>query len=347
MACKFFKQKKQVSYDDGVTWIDVTPAEYQKGSLYEYDSADCPDIDYSTHYLTFVANEDAQFTFQCNDVYYSLDSGSTWTLLYSGVNTPTILAGSSILWKANLTPTVTSGMQGIGRFTSTGKFDIEGNVMSLLYGDSFQNQRSLSGKDYAFNGLFTSNSVVNANNLILPATTLSKYCYKSMFAYCSNLISVPKLPATTLAEECYRRMFADSTSLTKMPNLPATTLAKNCYESMFNGCTSLSIVYNLPATVMAEGCYGGMFGGCTSLVTAPSLPATTLAKDCYGSMFVNCSSLNNVTCLATNISATHCTTDWLYNVAASGTFTKTSSMSSWTIGSNGIPNGWTVQNYNS
>lgn len=38
---KYYKQKKQVSYDEGVTWSDVTPPEYQKGALYEEDSPDC------------------------------------------------------------------------------------------------------------------------------------------------------------------------------------------------------------------------------------------------------------------------------------------------------------------
>ena len=40
-TCKYYKQKKQVSYDNGVTWQDVVPAEYQKGSLYESQSIDC------------------------------------------------------------------------------------------------------------------------------------------------------------------------------------------------------------------------------------------------------------------------------------------------------------------
>lgn len=39
--CKYYKQKKQVSYDSGATWQDVVPAEYQKGSLYEPNSTDC------------------------------------------------------------------------------------------------------------------------------------------------------------------------------------------------------------------------------------------------------------------------------------------------------------------
>jgi hypothetical protein len=52
-----------------------------------------------------------------------------------------------------------------------------------------------------------------------------------------------------------------------------------------------------------------------------------------------------VTCLATDITASGCTTDWLEGVAASGNFTKASSMKSWETGTSGIPSGWTVANY--
>lgn len=38
---KYYKQKKQVSYDSGTTWSDVTPPEYQTGGLYETGSTDC------------------------------------------------------------------------------------------------------------------------------------------------------------------------------------------------------------------------------------------------------------------------------------------------------------------
>ena len=38
---KYYKQQKQVSYDEGETWENVVPAEYQQGSIVEYHSADC------------------------------------------------------------------------------------------------------------------------------------------------------------------------------------------------------------------------------------------------------------------------------------------------------------------
>ena len=124
--------------------------------------------------------------------------------------------------------------------------------------------------------------------------------------------------------------------------LPATTLKQTCYYSMFNGCTSLTTAPALPATTLANGCYDTMFMGCTSLTTAPTLPATTLAKACYQNMFNGCTNLNYIKCLATDISATNCTTNWVQNVAATGTFVKDPNMSSWTTGNNGIPEGWTV-----
>ena len=177
----------------------------------------------------------------------------------------------------------------------------------------------------------------------LPATTLVNSCYMSMFNGCTSLTAAPALPATTLADECYSGMFTGCTSLTAAPELPATTLVNSCYMSMFNGCTSLTAAPALPATALADICYHSMFQGCTSLITAPALPATTLSQYCYFGMFNGCSNLNYIKCLATDISASNCLRNWVYGVAANGTFVKDPSMSSWPTGDSGIPSGWTVQ----
>ena len=90
--------------------------------------------------------------------------------------------------------------------------------------------------------------------------------------------------------------------------------------------------------------FNGLFSNNTKLIDASGLllPATTLKNYCYKFMFDNCTNLNSVTCLATDISATGCTDSWLKSVSATGTFTKASSMTSWTTGVSGIPSGWTV-----
>ena len=204
----------------------------------------------------------------------------------------------------------------------------------------------------------------------LPATTLADYCYDSMFYRCMGLTVAPALPATTLAEGCYCCMFQDCRGLTVAPALPATTLAGGCYTSMFQycrgltiapvlsattlaegccldmfkGCTSLTTVpATLPATTLANNCYQRMFSGCSSLTNAPVLPAPTLTNACYCQMFFQCSSLSAVTCLATSISGNMTTYQWLYGVAANGTFTKAAGMTSWQTGVDGIPSGWTVK----
>ena len=60
-------------------------------------------------------------------------------------------------------------------------------------------------------------------------------------------------------------------------------------------------------------------------------------------MFYGCSLLNYIKCLATNISANYCLSDWVNGVASSGKFVKAASMTSWTKGISGIPDGWAVQ----
>lgn len=254
--------------------------------------------DYSQDYLTFRALEDGTFSFSgegansANTLEYSVDSGSTWSTLQNSGTTPTVTSGNTILWKASGL-TISIGV-GIGTFSSSGQFEAEGNIMSILFGDDFSGQTSLSGKDYVFFGLFLNcTGVTSAENLVLPATTLANSCYSRMFYYCPSLATAPELPATTLAD--------------------------SCYDSMFNMC-----------------------GG---LTTAPVLPATTLVSKCYQGMFQYCSSLNSITCLATNITASRCLSKWVMSVSSSGTFTKATSMTSWTTGTSGIPTNWTVVDY--
>ena len=243
--------------------------------------------DYSQDYLTTVALENGTITFtptESNAISYSTDNGNTWV---EG-NSVNVVNGDKVLWKGMMTPSV---YDGIGKFSSTCNFDVQGNIMSLIYGDDFKNQLSLEGKDYCFYCLFSgATKVVSAENLILPATTLALACYGGMFYGCTSLTSVPELPATTLANYCYLSMFLECTSLTSAPELPATTLTYGCYGSMFGGCTSLTSAPELPVTTLAESCYEAMFSNCTSLTSAPELPATTLAESCYNNMFNTCTS---------------------------------------------------------
>ena len=179
----------------------------------------------------------------------------------------------------------------------TANVKVYGNIMSLVDEEGFATNTTLR-EIYAFCMLFSGNAnLTDASGLLLPATTLTKYCYYRMFQGCTSLTTAPA-------------------------TLPAETLVERCYNSMFLNCSSLTTAPALPAEVLANSCYDAMFGNCTSLTTAPVLPAKTLAEYCYQAMFQGCSNLSSVTCLATNIDATDCTTNWLKNAGTQATAPK-------------------------
>lgn len=199
----------------------------------------------SKDYLTFVVLGDGKFEFtNYSAIQYSLDRGKTWTNLSStGV---TVYSGQRISWKANITP---QGYVGVGTFSSTCDFNAEGNAMSLMYGDDFVGQRVLKGTE-AYSGfvnLFEENThIINAENLQLPATGLTEYCYFNMFYGCTSLITPPELPMPELGADgkikalgCYYGMFMNCTSLERSPKLEAPYVNYGCYDYMFWNCPSL------------------------------------------------------------------------------------------------------------
>ena len=185
-----------------------------------------------------------------------------------------------------------SGSSGSYFIGTTAGFTLKGNIMSLFNSTDFATMDTIpyQAPVIPLYAMFRDcTGLTDASELLLPATTLARGCYDSMFSGCTNLTAAPALPATTLDRECYQQMFVGCTSLTTAPALPATTLTDNCYSYMFVDCTGLTVAPELPATTLAYGCYYAMFRGCTSLTTAPALPATTLANFCYYEMFSNTS----------------------------------------------------------
>lgn len=190
---------------------------------------------------------------------------------------------------------------------------VYGNVMSLINdsdaGD-FTTDVTL-GADYALYNLFIDAAKLEnhaTKKILLPATNMTVYCYKSMFERCASLQTAPSLPSESLARSCYQSMFSACTSLTTVPVLPAKSLARSCYCYMFYCCTSLQTppIDLLPATTLADYCYDHMFAGCQNLQTAPSLPAKALTSCCYQSMFASCKSLQTAPSLHAESLASSC-----------------------------------------
>ena len=178
-------------------------------------------------------------------------------------------------------------------FSATKNFNVEGNIMSLLYGDNFSGQTNLSSFAFVFGGLFSGcTTLISAQNLRLPATTLCNDCYNSMFQGCSALTTVmSSLPAITLTEGCYRSMFDKCSSLTNGPVIHASNVPQNALRSMFCDCASLTTAPAISAnTISYSGCTY-MFCNCSSLISASDLSVTTIYKHGCAHMFDYCTSL--------------------------------------------------------
>lgn len=318
------KYKKMQEYDripDGTTTATTT---YVKGDLIESASTDCS-TDYSTQYLTLVAQTDSvSFKYDTvtssNKLQYSLDSGSTWNNLSNNQSTPSVNTGDKVLFKASGLSVNTE--RGVGRITPSASATVEGNIMSLEYGDNFIGQTVVQN-NYQFRKLFSGvTTITSAENMVLPATTVRQQCYSQMFQGCTSLIKTPKTVGSSAM----------------------TWSGQYCFSNMFSYCTSLTTPSStlLPALNLGTQCYWYMFEGCSGLATAPDLLAPNTASQCYQGMFKNCSSLNYIKVLS-NSSFTM--TEWVSGVASSGTFVKNPNATWSSCGATRYPCGWTVVDY--
>lgn len=237
----------------------------------------------------------------------------TYTASLSQTGTIDVQAGDVLVFKNN------SGGYGAANaalgISGTAYFNARGNIMSTLSSNDFENLTSIPGSGYTFWYFFSSANLVDASKLVLPATTLTSYCYANMFRQCSYLIAPPQLPALKLKSYCYNGMFAE--------------------------CIHLKYGPALPSVEIENGCYYAMFYGCTSLLEAPLLPSTYLCDYCYWSMFKNCTSLKYVKVMFTDNNGTNSLTEWLSGVSSSGTLVWNKHMP----GGLGLPSsGWTGKN---
>ena len=102
---------------------------------------------------------------------------------------------------------------------------VGGNIMSLVYGGNFTGEEvtfpTSSGR---LAGLFANWSALeNAEELVLPATTLPEMVYGQMFRS-TNITKGPFLPASHIVHDAYRAMFMSCANLIEM-RVDALTVA--------------------------------------------------------------------------------------------------------------------------
>lgn len=203
--------------------------------------------DYSKDYFTIVALENGTISWSATNVQYSLNDG-TWTNWNSSL---AISADDKVRFKST-----SNGDYDHITIGATGNIDVEGNTMSLLYGDNFVSQNSL-GHGNEFKSLFEDNiHLINAGNLILPATTLSNYCYQGMFTYCDNLISAPVLPAEELTWSCYEDMFNYCPKLNSITCLATDISERNCTKNWLKSVSASGTFTKKAGTAWSTGVNG-------------------------------------------------------------------------------------------
>ena len=129
------------------------------------------------------------------------------------------------------------------------------------------------------------------------------------------------------------------------------------YENLFKETGLITAPKVLPSITIYNGSYASMFDTCTALTGSPIIKAETIAnkfglaqanKQFYR-MFYNNSNLNQITCFIdqTNMDSTQRTNyfdGWVTGVASTGNFYKKEG-TGWYTGTNGFPNGWTMNVY--
>lgn len=293
------------------SYISGWSAGYSSG--YTDGSQSSGSTGYSSQYLTFEVISDGIINWKTTSsaftrtIEYKKNDGE-WTEITSTTGNGTsisVVSGDTVQFRGNNTGYGLNGTDYNSFKDTTCDFNIYGNIMSLINSNNFNNQYILYS-NYTFKSLFYSTNCISAENLILPAVSLSNSCYRSMFGTCSKLIKAPALPANRLVDYCYSYMFEYCDSLTNTPELPARYLAGACYHSMFKGCTSLTTAPTLSSTNLGQYCYSYMFDSCTSLTAATELPATSLENYCYESMFRKCTSLTTAPALPATTLKTNC-----------------------------------------
>ena len=236
-----------VDENDTVYYDDVLPVPYKK-QYFTIESLG----DGNTIYLK--AHDSAA----AKTVSASTDNGETWVEYTSSVDDNgtalgTLNTGDKLLIKgenARYAPSFLSWNQ----FKSTGQFEVYGNIMSLVSGDSFVNADTLT-ENYALYALFYGcPNITSAENLVLPATTLTENCYNAMFQGCTSLTTAPELPALNLATSCYNGMFSRCTSLNYIKCLANDISALECtYNWVYNVPEGGTFVKNAAMTGWSTG----------------------------------------------------------------------------------------------
>jgi len=217
------------------------------------------------------------------DFTYEHPQGSDWGWVPLELS---LNSGDTVAFKGYFPDRGCYGDFGIASNNGTAKYDVYGNIMSIVDENRFATMTDFPSnwtESCTFIQFFAGAPVVDAGELILPIKHLPKDGYLLMFASCGYLEKVPALHATHVhAESSLAGMFTGCSSLTEVP------------EDYLLG---IEHVFGENRGYLFIWCGSTMFGYCTSLVTAPILPLIPEFEgngEAYRQFFKGCESLAHV-----------------------------------------------------
>ena len=145
---------------------------------------------------------------------------------------------------------------------NTGSLKVSGNIMSLIYGEDFEDKNVIASK-FCFGKLFREANCISEVDLTLPATTLHEQCYFQLLLMTFDVKKIKMtLPAVQLVKGCYYQMLAVSSEHT---DIDVTILAENIptdgiymkdmfgHDSVDN--TMSGTIHKKKNTVLPDNCY--------------------------------------------------------------------------------------------
>lgn len=164
------------------------------------------EIDPIYQYFTIESLESGNFYVRNNDIYYSVNDGE-WNV---GKGSITLNTGDKVRFKHISTD---NGQVSYCFTGNTIQFIAYGNIESLEYGDDFIGQTKIKISSAvaaagAFGYLFKSSTgLMNVENLKLPATGGTSFCYAGMFYGCNQITKAPDILIDNLKSSTNTNVF--------------------------------------------------------------------------------------------------------------------------------------------
>jgi hypothetical protein len=226
----------------------------------KYDALNTP----LTFLITDIKNTD-KFLFDnraSGPVYYTINGGERKEIATNTESEFAVKPGDKVAFYGdNATYGSSTKSSSCGTKNSQGNFYIYGNIMSLVNSENYATATELTSS-YTFYKMFSENWFMRNHpykKIMLPATTLTQYCYAYMFYKCDYLEEAPDLPALTGKKYCYQKMFQNCYSLNSIKCLVKNTQANGrsiTEDWVPTGTSSGTIITNKACTNWPKGSSG-------------------------------------------------------------------------------------------